>query len=340
MKVAIIGCGYVAPGHIWSLKRIPDIDIVGVADINVESAQKVAKKFGITKAFADTRSILAQTKPDVVHILTPPQTHVELSLEVMQAGTHVLLEKPMAPCVEEADKILEGARKYKVKLGLCHNFLFIPCVVAAKRMLAQGELGELVGVDITWKPVEHGLYMDWTSDLPGGALHEVLPHPVYVQRAFVGNFKGIAGITRRGGDSRGPRCEIRVLLDAEKGTSQIEVSPRIEPKQMWMRIKGTKMSLTLDIGTNTLVKVRKRGNGIVAKALMNVDQAVQLLGGTAGSALTLLRGGYSNGHLPLIEAFYQSLREGTEPPVTGEDGRETVAILDQIWARMSRNNDI
>ena len=77
----------------------------------------------------------------------------------------------------------------------------------------------------------------------------------------------------------------------------------------------------------------------LAKALMNIDQAVQLLGGTVGSVLTLLRGGYSNGHLPLIEAFYRSLREGTELPVTGEDGRETVAILDQIWAKMDRNQD-
>jgi predicted dehydrogenase len=333
MKVGIIGCGYVAPAHIWCLKRVPDIDIVGVADISVERGQKVAKEFGIPKVFTDTRRILAETKPDVVHLLTPPQTHTDIALEVMQTGAHLLLEKPMAPCVEEADKILEGARKYKVTLGLCHNFLFIPCVVAARRMLAQGELGELVGVDILWKPLEHDIHMDWTDDLPGGALHEVLPHPVYVQRAFVGKLERIAGITRRGGDSHGPSCEIRVLLDAEKGTSHIEVSPRVEPKQMWMRIKGTKMSLTIDIGANTLVKVRKRGKGIVAKALMNIDQAVQLVGGTLGSALTLLGGGYSNGHLPLIQAFYRSLREGTEPPVTGEDGRETVAILDRIWVQ-------
>jgi len=221
----------------------------------------------------------------------------------------------MAPSVEEANKILTGAQQCNVKLALCHNFLFIPCVVAARKLLHEGVLGKLVGVDIVWKPAARGLNVEWTRDLPGGAMHEVLPHPVYLQRAFVGELERIAGISTRGGDSRGPSCEVRVLLDAQLGTTQIEVSP------------------------STLVKVRKLGQGKLAKALMNVDQAVQLLGGIVGSALTLLRGGYSDGHLPLIEAFYRSLREGTEPPVTGEDGRATVAILDKIWAKMESTKD-
>ena len=337
MKTAIIGCGFVSPAHINCLQRIRDIEIVGVADMDVVKARKVAEEFHIPKAFANIHSLLAETKPEVVHLLTPPQTHAELSIEAMRAGCHVLLEKPMAPCVEEADMILEGARKYKVTLSLCHNFLFIPCVLAARKLLSEGALGELVGVDIAWKPSQRGLHMEWTRDLPGGALHEILPHPVYLQRAFVGELERIAGISTRGGDRRGPSCEVRVLLDAQLGTTQIEVSPSAAPKQIWMRVEGTKMTLHVDLSANTLVKVRKLGQGKLAKALMNIDQAVQLLRGTVGSALTLLRGGYSDGHLPLIEAFYRSLREGSEPPVTGEDGRATVAILDQIWATTGKH---
>jgi len=323
MKTAIIGCGFVAPAHISCLRRLHDIEIIGVADIDITIARRVAKEFNIPEAFADIKTLLAETRPDVVHILTPPQTHAKLSIAAMQAGCHVLLEKPMAPTVEEADKILAGVRQYKRTLALCHNFLFIPCIVEAKKLLTEGSLGNLVGIDIAWKPAERGLNVGWTRELPGGAMHEILPHPVYLQRAFVGELENIGGITMRGGDSRGPSCELRVLLDAQRGTTQLEVSPSAEPKQIWMRVEGTKMTLHVDISANTLVKVRKLGQGKLAKALMNVDQAVQ----------------FSDGHLPLIEAFYRSLREGTEPPVTGEDGRATVAILDKIWAKMESTKD-
>ncbi len=337
MKVAIIGCGFVAPAHIFCVQRLRDVEVVGVADINLAAARKMADEFNIPKSFTDVSCLLKETKPEVVHLLTPPQSHAKLAIKVMEAGCHVLLEKPMAPNVKEADMILAAAKKYNIKLSLCHNFLFIPCVVAAKKLIEKGVLGDLVGVDISWKPAERGLRVDWTRDLPGGAMHEVLPHPVYVQREFVGKFNSIAGISTRGGDSRGPSCEIRILLDAQFGTTQLEVSPSAAPKQIWMKIEGTKMTLHVDISTNTLVKVRKLGQGKLGKALMNIDQAFQLVAGTFGNVFTLLRGGYSNGHLPLIEAFYRSLREGIELPVTGEDGRDTVAILDAIWSKTSRS---
>ncbi len=333
MKVAIIGCGFVAPAHAGCLKHVPDLDIVGVADVSMAAAQQLAAQFNIPAHFNDYRELIDKMRPDVVHILTPPQTHAAIASETMKAGCHVLLEKPMAPNAEEAEKILAVARETGVSLSLCHNFLFIPCVIAARNLLARGELGELISVDVSWRPASRGLNMPWTRSLPGGAMHEILPHPVYLQRAFVGDLVDIAGVAWTGGDRFGPSCEVRVLLTARSGTVQLEVSPRSEPKQIMLRLQGSKASLYADISANTLVKVRKLGTGKLAKALMNIDQALQLVSGTIGSALTIMRGGISNGHLPLIQSFYQHLRDGdgTPPPASGEDGLATVAILDEIW---------
>lgn len=331
-KVAIVGCGFVSDGHVSCLNRIPDADIVGIADSNPDAVERLATAFGIDASFTDTESLYAETTPDVVHILTPPQTHEKLTIEAMQRGCDVLLEKPMAPTAAESKRILEGAAQYGKALALCHNFLFLPCVQQALQMLRNGDLGDLVGVDIAWRPPNRGFHVGWTRDLPGGAMHEVLPHAVYLQRAFVGELVNIAGITRRGGDARGPDCEIRLLLDAESGSSHIEVSPSGEPKQFLMRIEGTKMSLRVDLSTNTVVKIRKLGNGKLSKALMNIDQAAQLLTGTVGSAISVIRTDLSNGHFPLIEAFYNGLRDGGDMPVSGDDGHAVVAALDQIWA--------
>jgi predicted dehydrogenase len=335
MKVAIIGCGFVSEGHIACLKRLSDIEIVGVADTDKVAAGRIADKFDIPQIFPDTASLLKATSPEVVHLLTPPQTHAELALMAMESDCHVLLEKPMAPTAAEARAILAGARENEVALSICHNFLFMPCVVAARKMLVDGAIGELVSVDIAWRPPNRGFHVGWTKDLPGGAMHEIVPHAVYLQRAFVGELTGIAGISRRGGDARGPDCEIHILLDAESGSSHIGISPTAEPKQFLMRVEGTKMSLQIDLSANTLVKIRKLGDGKIWKAVMNIDQAAQLLTGTFGSALSVLRSDICNGHFPLIEAFYRSLREGGELPVTGEDGVETVAALDKIWSTPS-----
>jgi predicted dehydrogenase len=336
MKVAIIGCGFVSDSHVACLKRLHDIEIVAVADTDEDAARRLANSFGIPKVFRDTGSLLSETAPEVVHLLTPPQTHAEIALQAMQSGCHVLLEKPMAPTAAEAYAILAGAREHKVALAICHNFLFLPCVVAAQKLLAEGALGELVGVDISWHPPNRGFHVGWTGDLPGGAMHEIVPHAVYLQRAFVGELKNIAGISRRGDDARGPDCEIRILMDTEFGSSQIAISPSAQPKQFMMRVEGTKMSLQIDLSTNTLLKIRKLGDGKIWKAVMNIDQAAQLLTGTIGSVLSVLRSDISNGHFPLIESFYRSLREGGEMPVTAEDGAATVAALDEIWATPSK----
>ena len=129
MKVGIIGCGFVAPDHIRCLRRLKDIEIVGVADTNLDAAHRLSSTFEIPQVFIDTKKLLEVSKPDVVHLLTPPQTHKELAIQAMESGAHVLLEKPMAPSLEEADAIVTAAHKHNVKLALCHNFLFIPCLV-------------------------------------------------------------------------------------------------------------------------------------------------------------------------------------------------------------------
>jgi predicted dehydrogenase len=331
-KVGVIGCGFVSDGHIDCLKRIPDVEVVGVVDTNREALDRLAGKFGIEQAFTNVADLYDSTSPDVVHVLTPPQTHETLTIEAMQRGCDVLLEKPMAPTAEESKRILDASERHGKALALCHNFLFLPCVQKALDMLRRGDLGDLVGVDIAWRPPNRGFHVGWTKELPGGAMHEVLPHAVYLQRAFVGELINIAGVTRRGDDARGPDCEIRLLLDAESGSSHVEVSPSGEPKQFLMRIEGTKMSLRVDLSTNTVIKIRKLGNGKLSKALMNIDQAAQLLTGTVSSAMSVIRSDLSNGHYPLIEAFYRGLREGGDMPVSGADGHAVVTALDQIWA--------
>lgn len=109
----------------------------------------------------------------------------------------------------------------------------------------------------------------------------------------------------------------------------------IDRPGLLMRIEVIRMSLRVDLSTNVLVKIRKLGVGKRSKALMNIDQAGQLLAGTVASAISVLRADLSNGNFTLIQSLYQSLRDGGSLPVAGEDGHATVDVLDQTWATPS-----
>ncbi len=132
MRVGVIGCGYVSGSHIPPILRQTGVEIVGVADTDEERAREIAHRFGIRYVFRDAAAMLRERRPDVVHVLTPPRSHKELSIQAMEAGCHVLVEKPMAVCVSEADEMIAASRRHGVTLGVCHNLLFIPAVMEAQ----------------------------------------------------------------------------------------------------------------------------------------------------------------------------------------------------------------
>ncbi|MDA2912229.1 hypothetical protein MYX04_15025, partial [Nitrospiraceae bacterium AH_259_D15_M11_P09] len=110
------------------------------------------------------------------------------------------------------------------------------------------------------------------------------------------------------------------------------ISTSIVPKHRFLRIYGTEMSVHIDLATNTLIRFRTSGIAKVSKALVNLDHGLQLLSETITKTIATLLGRGRHGHAVLIERFYESLRQGIDPPVTGEDGRAVVAVLDHIWS--------
>ena len=90
MKVGIIGCGHISKEHILHIRRIKGAEIVGICDINEENTLDKARQFGIQRTYRDASSLLEETSPDVVHVLTPLQNHKQLSIQAIEAGCHVL----------------------------------------------------------------------------------------------------------------------------------------------------------------------------------------------------------------------------------------------------------
>lgn len=340
LKFGIVGCGGVAQKrHLPYLRKMKDVRIVALCDANVELAQRVAQNYGIDKHYADFSEMLKREALDVADITVSPRAHAPLSIQALEAGCHVLVEKPIAESVEEADKVVELAQGKGLKLCVVHNNLFAPTVLKALDMIQKGTLGEVRGVDIRcpWPRTNRELANKdhWYHKLPGGLFGEVLPHTIYLARAFLGEVEPVAVHARKFTQYEWIKSdELRVILNSERGICTVTVSCSWAKNKVLIDIFGTKKSLHLDVINSVMSEFGYGEETYGSHVAENIRQGFQLLGGTASAVFNVISGRYATGHETLIRLFVQSMREGTELPVTAEDGREVVRVVEQIAAHV------
>jgi predicted dehydrogenase len=340
MRVGIVGCGHIANQHLHQLKSMQDIELVGVCDLNKERAEFVAKRFNITNVYQHFSMFLRDCSPQVVHVLTPPQFHKKLALEAMESGCHVLIEKPMAMNAEEAHAMVSSSQLYGVCLGVCHNFLFVPAFVAARKLIDSGKIGRILSAEVFWKVTSFGTgnrtwIPQWISDLPGGIFHEIAPHPIYLLQAIQGKLEIISAVAKKmKKDLPYNADELKVLLNSESGPCVMSISVGTQPVQKFIRVYGSELTLHIDLATSTLLKLRSYGSGETARALLNVDQALQMIAKTAINAILYTIGKLPRGHEGLIAHFYKRLSKGDHSEINGQKGLMTVSILDSIWSKL------
>jgi len=340
VRVGIVGCGQIAQArHISSLLKIKGAEIVAICDKNEDLARRVSERFHISNYYADFSEMLAKEKMDMVDICTAPQTHLALCVSAMEAGCHVLVEKPMALSLKEADAMAEAAKANQVELCVVHNELFEPVMMRARSMVSKGDIGDLVAVHITdLTPKSYDWVMDknhWAHKLPGGIFGEMLPHPLYLAVAFLGHLEPVAVHSRKlGGYDWLAADELRITLEGKNGIATIASSINTLEDNVLIDILGTKMGLRVSLWNSVLIKFGIGENRRVSRGLENLRQGFSILVGTALVALNLALGRQHRGHYTLIQGFVKSLQSGSEPPVTIEEAREVVrlyeAITDQI----------
>ncbi|MDN4618167.1 Gfo/Idh/MocA family oxidoreductase [Paenibacillus sp. PsM32] len=144
IKVAVFGCGAIAQRrHIPEYAENEQVELVAFADPNLERAQEMVDLYG-GKAYASYEEILANEEIDAVSVCTPNYLHAPMTIAAANAGKHVLVEKPMACSIEEAEQMIEAAQKNNVYLMVGHNQRLMPPHVKAKEILDSGKLGKVL----------------------------------------------------------------------------------------------------------------------------------------------------------------------------------------------------
>lgn len=107
LKVAIVGCGQIADGHVSEIQKLGDAAVLAVCDSEPLMAEQLAVRYGVPRWFSDYAAMLEEVRPDVVHICTPPASHLALTRAAVDAGCHVYVEKPLALDYQESVALVE-----------------------------------------------------------------------------------------------------------------------------------------------------------------------------------------------------------------------------------------
>ncbi len=335
-RVALVGCGRIAQVQCGYLRQLPQVEVVGACDLSRESREVFAARWQVP-TYIDIDELLSAAQPDVVHVLTPPATHAALAIQLLEAGVHVLVEKPMALTVAEADAMLATAQRTQRVLTADHNRWFDPVVQQARSLLDSGQLGSLVGVEVFQgaaageAEAPAGQTGHWSVELPGGILHNLAPHPVYLLRGFIGAVEDLRVVARA---ESGRLREVRAIIRGERALGGLTISLRTQPFMNRLVLYGTAMTAEVNLNNMTLIVRRERHvPKMVGKVLPNIDEAFQLVRATVINTIDFIRGRqrYYPGMGIHFRALYEALAKGQPPPVSAEDGREAVWLMEEIW---------
>jgi predicted dehydrogenase len=146
IKVGVIGTGFIGPSHIEALRRLGNIDVVALAEYSDDAAKSKSKVLGIDQHYGDYRELLKNKEIQSVHICSPNYLHYEMAKAALNAGKHVVCEKPLAVSVSEAEKLVELAEKSGLVNAVNFNIRYYPLNRQIRLMVDKGDVGEIFAV--------------------------------------------------------------------------------------------------------------------------------------------------------------------------------------------------
>ncbi len=344
MKVGIIGSGNIARVHVPLIAKQPDTKIVGIADKDIGRARALATELKANQFYQDAKLMIDEQKPDIVHLLTSPQYHAELSIMVMDNGCHVLVEKPMALTVADAEKMIEAAKRNKVQLCVNHNMIFEEVVQRAIKLSSTGVIGEVVSVEaylsynVRRNPamVEEGAqYCHWSYRLNGGPLQDLMPHMASLIFEFVPEIKEVQSI----GQNRGTlpedwQDEVRVLVNSSGVIGYISISLNEKPDMILLTLKGKNGVVQANL-FNGILTLQKKSDlpRAIARGLSGFQLALQNFKESSRNIYRFATGRVdkSTGIDQVISRFYESIRNGGETPISLDKSLHVVDLMNRVW---------
>jgi predicted dehydrogenase len=212
--VAFIGAGTVAEMHGRGVTGVSNARFIGAYDIDPERARAIVARFG-GRTFDSLQQLLSSPDVDAIHVLTPVEHHVTHAIASLEAGKHVLLEKPVAATQEDITCLKAAAQRSGRVCMPAHNYIYAPSVRRAKRLIEAGKLGKIASLWILYNI----FHSEQAAAVYGGVLREVCNHHAYSVLYLLGRPLRLTAMISHIHDRR-PDCEDQAMIvcKMEKGT--------------------------------------------------------------------------------------------------------------------------
>lgn len=335
-RAGMIGAGNICEFHVAAVKKLaPDVELVGIVDLDQERAQANAEKWG-TVAFASLDDVV-KAGANVIHVLTPPAAHAKVALAALEKGCHVLIEKPIAEDEAEALKIGALAKAKNLVATVNHSLLYDPQIKRALDAVKAGALGTVVSVDILrgseYPPYEGGPLPPWYRDA-GYPFRDLGVHCLYLIQELLGPIQDVdARWSSLGGDPNLAFDEWRAMVRCARGLGQFQLSYNTKPMQSQLIIHGTKSVLRVDLFAMFHGKRSSTPLPKAAERLVNAfTDSIQPLIDVPIGVWKFVRKNVQSyqGLRDLVADFYRRLAAGEAPPVTVEDAAQVVKWVEKV----------
>ena len=331
MKYALIGCGRIAVNHIKAVVN-NGLELVAVCDLVPEHIDLLFEKTGYTgtpSRYTDYREMLSEhPELELAAIATDSGVHAEIALACLDAGLHVIVEKPMAMSMEDADRIIDRARESGRKVAVCHQNRFNLAVQRMRSALDQGRFGRLShgSVHVRWN--RNRAYYEqapwrgrWASD--GGALMNQCIHGIDLLRWMMGDeVEEVYGQTRQQFHDY-LECEdigMAVLKFRNGAIATIEGTVNVYPKNLEETLYLFGESGTVKLGGTSC-------NNIDVWDFADADPDDELSRGLKEATSNV----YGNGHTSLYADMIEAIAEDRPPYVDAEAGRRALEVVLAIY---------
>ncbi len=323
----IVGCGMISGWHAEAIFKIQGARLVGITDINAKAVAAFAEKYN-TKAFSTIEALLESDEVEVVCICTPSGLHAPLAIKAANAGKHVIVEKPMAITLNEAEDVVRACKVNGIKLAVISQLRFTDAVCKLKDTVESGMMGRLISGDIYMKYYRSQEYYDnggwrgtWKMD-GGGALLNQGIHGVDLLQYIMGPVRSVFAYTRTLSRKIEVEDTAAALLEFENGAlGVIQATTSIYPGS------PRRLEICGDKGTIALEEDNIVNWVIEGQKLMDLSN----LNGTANSSFMDPKAISIEGHVKQICDMVDAIRYDRKPLVDEYEGKKTVEIIMAVY---------
>jgi myo-inositol 2-dehydrogenase / D-chiro-inositol 1-dehydrogenase len=326
VKVGIIGSQFQADIHAASFQIMPEeAEVVAVASPTPGHPEELAERYGIPRVFHDYREMLKEDDIEMVTITSPNKLHAQMTVDIANAGKHVVCEKPLCMTLEEADWMIETCNKQGVLLMYAEELFFTPKYVKAKEMADQGAFGEVYLVKQSEK--HYGPHAPWFWDVEqsgGGVFMDMGCHGIafvywFLDRPKIKNVRAQMGTYVHGDKTEGDDNSFCIIEFEGNKVGLVEDS--------WARTGGMDDRVEIFGSLGCTYANLHMGNALPTFSEVGYGYAVEKAPTTVGWTYPVYEELWNYGFPQEMAHFARCVRGKETPIATGEDGRVVQEVL-------------